>query len=97
MPNRWNLPGGKIEHGESTFDAARRETLEETALRVFALSPLMRIGELDVFLANDWEGRVRLIDREHTRSAWVPREIAWTWDLLPSHREALRYYARASA
>ena len=97
MPNRWNLPGGGVEHGESTFDAARRETLEETALRVYSLSPITRIGELDVFRADDWEGRVRLVDREHTRSAWVPREIAWTWDLIPPQREALRYYARASA
>lgn len=97
MSNRWNLPGGGVEHGESTFEAARRETLEETALRVFALSPVTRIGELDVFRADAWEGRMRLADREHTRSAWVPREIAWTWDLIPPQREALRYYARAPA
>ena len=93
FPNQWNLPGGKIEAGESPGQAAMRETREETDLRVFALSPIARIDGLVVLRADDWAGRPRLADREHTRLAWVPREIAWTRDLIPSQRAVLRRFA----
>lgn len=93
FPNRWNLPGGKIESGESTIEAARRETREETDLRVYTLSQLARIGDLAVMRADAWTGRVRLVDREHTRASWVPKEIAWTWNLIPAQGEVLRRFA----
>lgn len=97
MPLRWNLPGGRIEHGESASEAGMRETFEEAGLRVYALSPLMRVsspgGKIDVLRADYWDGRVQLLDGENARSTWVPREVAWTWDLIPPHRRALRRLA----
>jgi 8-oxo-dGTP pyrophosphatase MutT (NUDIX family) len=95
MPGKWNLPGGRIDLDESPILAAMRETYEEANLRVFSLSPIVEValssgGILAVFYADHWDGRVRLRDGEHSRAAWVPREVAWMWDLVPVHREVLR-------
>lgn len=97
LPNRWNLPGGKIELGESPHEAAMRELWEETNLRALALSPITQIGDLDVLYADHWTGRVRLADCENVRSAWVPRQIAWTWDLIPPQSEVLRRFFGTAA
>ena len=36
----WDLPGGKIEYGESPYDALIREVKEETTLKVRIVKPL---------------------------------------------------------
>lgn len=36
----WELPGGKREHGESPFQAAKRELHEETGAKEFSLTPV---------------------------------------------------------
>ena len=34
MPNVWMAPGGKREQGEGLFEAAHREVMEETGLKI---------------------------------------------------------------
>ena len=55
LAGRWSLPGGMLELGETTAEAARREVAEECGLQV-------RVGELAGILdrvVRDAEGRVR--------------------------------------
>ncbi|KAK2595648.1 hypothetical protein QQS21_006619 [Conoideocrella luteorostrata] len=42
----WALPGGHIDHGESTFQCAVREVEEETGLKVKAVKPLVVTNDL---------------------------------------------------
>ena len=38
--NLWDLPGGKVEYGESPFDTLHREVKEETDLDIEIIKPL---------------------------------------------------------
>lgn len=50
--NRFDLPGGSLEDGESLMDAMQREFLEETGLEIEVIS---HIGTVDFMLPWDWK------------------------------------------
>lgn len=47
----WFTVGGKIEQNESVYDAAKRETYEETGIKDIDLGPVVWHGELDLILS----------------------------------------------
>ncbi|MFP4416973.1 MAG: NUDIX hydrolase [Chitinispirillaceae bacterium] len=87
--NSWCFPGGKVENNESLIEAASRETLEETGLRV-NIKGLLFFDQMlcntdskpycrfrYVFSASPLSGHLKGFSDEHSRGArWFhPMEI----------------------
>ena len=83
-PDKWALPGGKLEAGETSLVAAKRETKEETALTVTALKKIQIVLDNPVasYYTRHYTGTIQL-DHEHTDWAWSNRDDMSSYDLAP--------------
>lgn len=98
MPDVWMAPGGKREFNEGLFEAARREIMEETGLKIKNLEVKATgnayLKDIDQeiffqFLVADYAGG-KLIDSEDGELEWfTPREILKLDNLLAELKEVL--------
>lgn len=81
-PGVWEIPGGRLEQGESPFIGLKRETKEETGLDIEILHPLTihhftrddgQTITMIVFLCKPLSGEVTL-SKEHTEYVWSSLE-----------------------
>lgn len=97
----WEFPGGKVEEGESDFEAVERELEEELGVRVLGVGAeefaMADPGSPFViaFLPVRIEGEPRCL--EHARLAWVTEEELLSLPLAPSDLHFARFRLDAAA
>lgn len=97
----WEFPGGKIEEGESDFDATSRELTEELGVTVVSVSPpRFRVADpgshfVIEFMPVEIDGSPRCI--EHSEIRWVPLSEMPHLDLAPSDRRFVEHLLTSDA
>jgi ADP-ribose pyrophosphatase YjhB (NUDIX family) len=77
----WNIVGGKVDHGEISAEAARREAEEESGLKIGAVEFLCLSEEIISADAQHWISLIYLT-RDFTGEPWLTEpdklsEIGW--------------------
>ena len=76
----WELPGGKIEHGDTAAESLEREVEEETGLTVTSAEPVetavrkmkkKKRGKFGVVYRCEFEGEAVTVSDEHVDCAWL--------------------------
>lgn len=92
---RWEFPGGKIEDGESGYDALLREIKEEMDWEIFVGRLLGTITyeypdftiSLEAYLCKGGKGQFKLL--EHLDYKWLKRSEMSALDWTEADREVL--------
>lgn len=92
FPDRWALPGGHLEPGESAEQAVRRECVEELGIEIHDPRPFpMQVNgdvNMDAFVVTSWTGEPHhAAPAEHDQLGWFSADQISR--LALAHPEAL--------
>ena len=90
LKDHWEFPGGKVNAGETSEDALRRELAEELGIEIAAVSRFLHAEHdyphisvaIEFFLVSSWEGTPDGLEGQQIR--WVDRTSLDPDMLLPA-------------
>lgn len=92
MPNKWNLPGGVVDEGESPIQAAARECQEEAGIFPKNIRMLRKFNastyDVDFFVGECDTDRVK-IDYESQNYKWIAPQEVNNYQYVPFVKEAV--------
>lgn len=101
QPGLWEIPGGKLDEGETLAQAHKREVMEETGLLIEPAAqlffpdsyiipndPYKGVFFVTLFGIAKLVGGTLELSSEHDDSAWVTYEEMLSYDLVPKVRNA---------
>ena len=106
LGGQWDIPGGSVEKGESSEDAAVRECLEETGLSARCGDLLTHYTNADtegrdlrfhtmtyrlILERDDLHPRVKISEEEHDDAQWLSLEEAFELPLVWHVRQTLDF------
>lgn len=102
---RYQLPGGKLDPGETFDECLKREVLEETGLSIDPGEPLL-VGEwrpvvrgvqqqiIGVFVAAKAKTETVRLSGEHDEYLWIDPANRSDYDVIPPDCDAIDAYAK---
>lgn len=92
LAGAWEFPGGKVEPGETPFQALERELHEELGIRIQGAEPLVSVPQaypgkrivLDVYEVPAFTGTARGLEKQAL--AWAPPEKLASYPMPPADR-----------
>lgn len=105
-PGKWEIPGGKLDSGQSVLEVVQREVKEETSLTIkvrqgeiltFSDKKAIKSGRYRgyyylalIFKTNNFSGKLRL-GPEHEDSGWATLREALNFKLTGETRKILNF------
>ena len=89
----WDLPGGHLKKGENYEQGAKRETKEETNLKISGLEHITTEEKnriVKYFKTNEYNGQITLDPEEHTDYKWVKIEDLDQYPIIKMMKSVIR-------